>query len=102
MNMKQVNKAMNIKQVNEASKPIANTEICFEVRAPSSRPRLHPEGFPITITFIKNYNHTGYPTPQSHSSSPEVVEPQVQEYLGDQKTTNPLLKTFFPYKNPRE
>ena len=26
---------------------IANTEICFEVRATALRPRLHTEGFPL-------------------------------------------------------
>ena len=34
---------------------IANTEICFEVRATPLRPRLHPEGFPL-------YVHTELPT----------------------------------------
>ena len=34
---------------------IANTKICFEVRATALRPRLHTEGFPL-------YVHTGLPT----------------------------------------
>ena len=53
MIMKQVNIAMNIKQVNEASKPIANTRICFEVRAPSSTSPPSPEGFSNHYNFHK-------------------------------------------------
>jgi len=34
------------------SRSIANTKICFEVRATALRPRLHKEGFPLCI-------HTG-------------------------------------------
>ena len=34
---------------------IANTKICFEVRATALHPRLHTEGFPL-------YVHTGPPT----------------------------------------
>ena len=74
MNMKQVNIAMNIKQVDEAmnikqgikaSKPNANTENFSEVRAPSSTSRLHPEGFPTTITSQRVTITPEYPTSQS-------------------------------------
>ena len=61
MNMKQLNIAMNIKQVNEASKPIANTKIFLRFEHPALRPRLHPEVFLTTITFTKDYKHNGVP-----------------------------------------
>ena len=44
-----------IKREFRDSGSIADTEICFEVRATALRPRLHTEGFQLNV-------HTGLPT----------------------------------------
>ena len=46
----QVIRAMKVEQEIRASKPNANTENFFEVRAPSSTSPPSPEGFLTTIT----------------------------------------------------
>jgi len=70
---------MNGKQVNNTSKLIANTEIYFEVRAPSSTSPPSPRRISDPLELPQRITTTReYITPQSHSSSPEVVEPQIQ------------------------
>ena len=48
MNMNNMKKIQGIKKREfRDSGSIANTKICFEVRATTLRPRLHTEGFPL-------------------------------------------------------
>ena len=66
---------------------IANTEICFEVRATALRPRLHTEGFSL-------YVHTGLLTQgtplriwQIQSRSAQLLSPIKEPLLKKQDTT---------------
>ena len=69
----------NIREFRDSGS-IANTEICFEVRATTLRPRLHIEGFPL-------YVHTRLPT---QGTSTEDLDNTNLEYTTPLSNNNNL------------